>query len=133
MTVVHDSSGCNSTYSTFDEPRWYDRESLIFITGLTETEAIFGREDRLLDNVAAAAAEFRPAFVALCGSPMPFILGTDYAALASELEERCGLPVLGLPTTGIRRARLDGPAPALLRRRAAGTRFFDQHTGRDAP
>ncbi|MCR5562763.1 MAG: nitrogenase component 1 [Desulfovibrio sp.] len=102
MTVVHDSSGCNSTYSTFDEPRWYDRESLIFITGLTEAEAIFGREDRLLDDVAAAAAEFSPAFIALCGSPMPFILGTDYAALAGELEERCGLPVLGLPTTGIR-------------------------------
>ena len=102
MTVVHDSSGCNSTYSTFDEPRWYDRESLIFITGLTETEAVFGGEDRLLDDVAAAAAEFHPAFVALCGSPMPFIIGTDYAALAGELEDRCGLPVLGLPTTGIR-------------------------------
>ena len=22
MTVIHDASGCNSTYSTHDEPRW---------------------------------------------------------------------------------------------------------------
>ena len=28
MTVVHDASGCNSTYSTFDEPRWYNTESI---------------------------------------------------------------------------------------------------------
>ena len=24
MTVIHDASGCNSTYTTHDEPRWYD-------------------------------------------------------------------------------------------------------------
>ena len=22
MTVIHDASGCNSTYTTHDEPRW---------------------------------------------------------------------------------------------------------------
>ncbi|MFR5051076.1 MAG: hypothetical protein ACLTCP_06940 [Ruminococcus bicirculans (ex Wegman et al. 2014)] len=30
MTVVHDASGCNSTYATHDEPRWYDRKSMIY-------------------------------------------------------------------------------------------------------
>ena len=25
MTVMHDPSGCNSTYNTHDEIRWYDR------------------------------------------------------------------------------------------------------------
>ena len=36
MTVMHDASGCNSTYHTHDEPRWYDSESLVFISGLSE-------------------------------------------------------------------------------------------------
>ena len=30
MTVLHDPSGCNSTYTTHDEPRWYDTNSLMF-------------------------------------------------------------------------------------------------------
>ena len=29
MTVMHDPSGCNSTYNTHDELRWYDQDSLI--------------------------------------------------------------------------------------------------------
>ena len=29
MTVMHDPSGCNSTYNTHDEIRWYDQDSLI--------------------------------------------------------------------------------------------------------
>ena len=28
---MHDPSGCNSTYNTHDEIRWYDQDSLIFI------------------------------------------------------------------------------------------------------
>ena len=30
MTVMHDPSGCNSTYNTHDELRWYDQDSLDF-------------------------------------------------------------------------------------------------------
>ncbi len=33
MTVMHDPSGCNSTYNTHDEIRWYDQDSLIFYLG----------------------------------------------------------------------------------------------------
>lgn len=33
MVVIHDPSGCNSTYNTHDELRWYDKESDIFISG----------------------------------------------------------------------------------------------------
>ena len=32
MTVIHDASGCNSTYTTHDEPRWYDRRSMMFMS-----------------------------------------------------------------------------------------------------
>ena len=32
MVVMHDPSGCNSTYNTHDEIRWYDKDSLIYIS-----------------------------------------------------------------------------------------------------
>ena len=47
MTVMHDPSGCNSTYNTHDEIRWYEEDSLIFISGLTEIDAIMGNERSL--------------------------------------------------------------------------------------
>ena len=31
MVVIHDPSGCNSTYNTHDEPRWYDMDSLVLL------------------------------------------------------------------------------------------------------
>jgi hypothetical protein len=45
LVVMHDASGCNSTYNTHDEPRWYNMDSLVFISGLTEKNAIFGNDD----------------------------------------------------------------------------------------
>ena len=51
MTVIHDPSGCNSTYTTHDEPRWYHSDSLIFITGLTEKDAVLGNEEKMIQDV----------------------------------------------------------------------------------
>ena len=48
MIVMHDPSGCNSTYTTHDEPRWYNTDSLIFISGLNEQDAVLGRDDRFI-------------------------------------------------------------------------------------
>ena len=52
MSVMHDASGCNSTYNTHDEPRWYDMDSLVFISGLSEMEAIMGDDSKLVDDIA---------------------------------------------------------------------------------
>ena len=38
MIVIHDPSGCNSTYTTHDEPRWFAEPSQIFISALTENQ-----------------------------------------------------------------------------------------------
>ena len=57
MTVMHDASGCNSTYNTHDEPRWYDMDSMVFISALTETEAILGDDEKLLSDIVDAASE----------------------------------------------------------------------------
>lgn len=102
MVVIHDPSGCNSTYNTHDETRWYDRESLIFISGLKESDAILGTDKRLVDEVVESALTLKPAFVALLGSPVPYLSGVDLPALARLVEKRCGIPAFALPTSGMR-------------------------------
>ena len=101
LVVMHDASGCNSTYNTHDEPRWYDMDSLVFISGLTEKNAIFGNDDRLIEDLVRAADEFHPNFIAVCGGPLPHIIGTDFRAVAKAVERRCGVPTFGFQTNGM--------------------------------
>ena len=69
MVVMHDPSGCNSTYNTHDEIRWVSMESLIFLSGLTQLDAITGNDQRLIDDIVSAANTFHPAFIASANSP----------------------------------------------------------------
>lgn len=101
MVVMHDASGCNSTYSTHDEPRWYDFDSYIFISGLTENEAIMGDDEKLISDVTDAAKQLSPSFIAVTGTPIPMMTGTDFAAVAKEIERRTGLPTFGFDTNGM--------------------------------
>ena len=101
MVVIHDPSGCNSTYNTHDETRWYDHDSLIFISGLVERDAILGNDDKLVNDVVDAARELGPRFIALCNSPIPFITGTDFAALSKMVERRTGIPCFYVRTNGM--------------------------------
>lgn len=101
MTVMHDPSGCNSTYNTHDEIRWYNQDSLIFISGLTEIDAIMGNDEKFVRDVEDAAREFYPKFIALAGSQIPFLNGTDFPALAELVEEDTGIPTFSVPTNGM--------------------------------
>lgn len=112
MTVMHDASGCNSTYSTHDEPRWYDTDSLVFISALTEMEAIMGDDGKVLGDMRAAIAELHPKFAALAGTPIPMMTGCDIPAIAWQLEEESGIPCFGFQTNGMR-SYLCGASEAL--------------------
>ena len=112
MTVMHDASGCNSTYSTHDEPRWYRSDSLVFISGLTETDAILGNDDKLINDMLSAIDNFHPAFAAIAGTPIPMMTGFDYEAAAAQIEKESGIPCFGFPTNGMR-SYLCGASEAL--------------------
>ena len=101
LVVMHDASGCNSTYSTHDEPRWYDTPSMVYISGLCEIDTIQGNDLRLVDEIAVVAAETTPAFIAVGGSPMPNVVGTDFKALERMIFERTGIRTVGFRTDGI--------------------------------
>ena len=101
MTVMHDPSGCNSTYNTHDEIRWYDQDSLIFISGLTDIDAIMGNDEKFLHDIEEAAEELQPKFIALASSPIPFMNGTDFPGLARALTVGTGIPAFSVPTSGM--------------------------------
>ena len=51
MVVIHDPSGCNSTYNTHDEIRWYEQDSMIYISGLTEIDAVMGNDEKMICDI----------------------------------------------------------------------------------
>ena len=101
ITVMHDPSGCNSTYNTHDEIRWYDEDSLIFISGLTEIDAIMGNDEKFIHDIEEAASELKPRFIALASSPIPYMNGTDFPAIAEVTEQDTGIPTFAVPTNGM--------------------------------
>ena len=101
MTVMHDPSGCNSTYKPHDEIRWYDQDSLIFISGLTDIDAIMGNDEKFLRDIEDVAEELKPKFIALASSPIPFMNGTDFPGLARALTAETGIPAFSVPTSGM--------------------------------
>lgn len=102
MTVIHDPSGCNSTYSTHDEPRWFDTDSLMFVSGLDEMTAVLGDDNVLIDDVTHAVRDLKPRFVTLCSGSIPHIIAFDCKGVGHLLEKRTGVPMLPVATTGNR-------------------------------
>ncbi len=101
LTVMHDPSGCNSTYNTHDELRWYDEDSLIYISGLTERDAMLGNDQKFVDDVVETAEDAHPNFVVLAGSSIPYMIGTDFPALAKNIEKALDVPVFAVPTNSM--------------------------------
>lgn len=122
LVVMHDASGCNSSYTTFDEPRWFERDSMIYGSGLDETDAMLGGDDRLIDDTVRAAADLRPKFIAVAGGPVPMMIGTDFEGIARVIERRTGIPTFGFFTNGthVYTSGASMAFAALARRVAAG-------------
>ncbi len=114
MCVIHDPSGCNSTYNTHDEVRWYDRASLIYISGLSEVDAITGNDDKFIKDTVDAAGKLDPKFIAIFCSPVPYLNGTDFKAIAKVIEKRTGIPTFHIDTNAMHDYTI-GAANAFLR------------------
>lgn len=98
LIVMHDASGCNSTYSTHDEPRWYSTDGMVYVSGLTETDAVLGNDERLIGDILEAGERLHPAFIAFANTPVPMMTGMDHNAVAQEIENRSGIPCFGFDT-----------------------------------
>lgn len=100
VTAMHDASGCTGNYTGYDEPRWYGSKSAIFCSGLREIDAVLGDDEKLIQKMIYAAKDLNPEVMALVGSPVPMVIGSDLIGIAEELQERTGIPCLGFDTTG---------------------------------
>ena len=101
LVVMHDASGCNSTYHTHDEPRAYYMDSAVYVTALDETQAVLGADEEVISDIITVSQEINPAFIAICGTPIPMITGVDFNALAKMCEARTGIPSFGFATDGM--------------------------------
>ena len=101
MVVIHDPSGCNSTYTTHDEPRWFSQPSQIFVSALTEQDAILGNDAKLIADIEAAAKELQPRFICLIPSQIAHMIATDCRAICRILEKKTGIPAFTLPTNSM--------------------------------
>ena len=101
MVVIHDPSGCNSTYTTHDEPRWFSEPSQIFVSALTEQDAILGNDAKLIADIEAAAKELQPRFICLIPSQIAHMIATDCRAICRILEKKTGIPAFTLPTNSM--------------------------------
>lgn len=102
MIVIIDAGGCTGNVCGFDEPRWHGARSAVFSAGLRDMDAILGRDTLLVSKIASAAERIDAKFVALVGTPVPATIATDYKALKRMLEKKIDLPVLTLPTDGMK-------------------------------
>lgn len=102
LTVIIDAGGCTGNVCGFDEPRWHDTRSAVFSAGLRDMDAILGRDELLASKIKSAAERIDTSFVAVVGTPVPATIGTDYKALKKLIGSRINIPVIAVPTNGMK-------------------------------
>ena len=73
----------------------------VFSAGLRDMDAILGRDDLLVSKLEEAAKTIAPSFIALVGTPVPAVIGTDYQALKRMAEKKTSLKVLPVASNGM--------------------------------
>ena len=76
----------------------------LLTSGLGESEAIFGGEDRLRECIRFGAEKYRPQAVFIANSCVSGVIGDDTKAIAEEMEAELGIPVMAVSAHGF----LDG-------------------------
>ena len=101
LIAICDAGGCTGNVCGFDEPRWFEQKSALFSAGLRDMDAILGRDDRLVEKLVDAASKLDVKFVAIIGTPVPAVIGTDYKALGRMCEKKINMPVITIDTDGM--------------------------------
>ena len=73
----------------------------VFSAGLRDMDAILGRDDLLIKKLEEAAKKIDAKFIALIGTPVPAVIGTDLAADAVMAGRRTHLPCIAVSTDGM--------------------------------
>ena len=100
LIVLCDASCCTKNYINYEEPRWSPEKRTTMCAQLRTLQIIMGDDSRIISQAADAAKDSGAELIALLGSPVPAITGMDMKGMACEVEKICGIPAVGLNTTG---------------------------------
>ena len=102
IIVILDAGGCAGNICGFDEPRWGKKQSAVYSAGIRDLDAILGRDERTIDKIGGAVEAVGDAhFIALIGTPVPAVVGTDLRAMARMCEKKFDLPTIAIETYGM--------------------------------
>jgi len=102
LIVINDAGGCVGNICGYDEPRWHQyRKSAICSATLRDLDAILGRDKLLIDKIGDTMEMVDCNFIALIGTPIPAVIGTDLRALKRIIENKYHIPVLAIDTNGM--------------------------------
>lgn len=102
MIVVLDAGGCTGNICGFDLNDWTTNPSMIFSAGLRDMDAVMGRDKELIAKIKSAVTHLHPSCIALVGTPVPSVIGTDLQGLAKQVKRETGLDTIAVNTTGIK-------------------------------
>jgi hypothetical protein len=125
LVVVYGPAGGAWHINIEDEPRWYRGPATVVGAGLLEMDVILGNDDKFIDNIVETAKGLNRRFVALSGTPISEIIGTDLKGFVRTIAARTDMPVFMVPTAGSE-PYPEGASKALL---ALADKFMDP----DAP
>ena len=100
LVVLVDAGCCTRNYTEYDEPRWARRRKTAFSAQLRTLEAVLGDEERIVEQTAEGVHELGVSCAALLGTPVPAVTGMNLPGIACDVEDRAGVPVLGIETCG---------------------------------
>ena len=100
LVVVHGPHGCYDNVIVRDEARAARTPSRVFGSALSDMDATFGDDEKLIARTCETFAEVGGRFIALLGTPSTMVIGTDYDAVAAEMGRRCGVPAFAVATSG---------------------------------
>lgn len=126
LVVIYGPAGGAWHINIEDEPRWYRGPATVVGAGLLEMDVILGNEDKFIANIVKVASRLNRRFVALSGTPISEIIGTDLRGFARMLRTRTGLPAFMVPTAGSE-PYPDGASKAFL---ALAECFMDRNAPR---
>lgn len=101
LTVLCDASGCSGSFLILDDPRWYTGPQRFYSAQLRERDVVLGMDQKLVRKITQTHEAVGGDFLAVVGTPVPSIVGTDFDGICRELEKRVGVPAIGIDTTGM--------------------------------
>ncbi len=99
---TEDLEGLSPEYPAQD-PGTHPLQSVgaVFSAALRDMDAILGRDDLLVKKLIDTSKKIDVKFIALIGTPVPAVIGTDLQALARMTSKKTGLPCIAVSTDGM--------------------------------